>query len=145
MRPQVLIINKSKNPNPERVDESSSGYDIRSNEELTINPGERALVHTGIYLSIPPTFEAQVRPRSGLALKYGITVLNTPGTIDSSYQGEIGVILINLGHDDFKVEVGDRIAQLVFASVGRVDFIKTEDFPCKTDRGSGGFGHTGIK
>jgi len=121
----------------------SSGMDLRASESARIAVGERACVGTGLYLEIPTGYEAQVRPRSGLALKKGITVLNTPGTIDSDYRGEIKVILANLGKEDFIVEPGDRIAQMVFAPVIQVSFVKTDELE-DTGRSSGGFGSTGI-
>lgn len=121
----------------------SSGMDLRASEALTIKSGERACVATGLYLEIPLGYEAQIRPRSGLALKKGITVLNTPGTIDSDYRGEIKVILINLGKEDFVIELGDRIAQMVFSSVTHAELLKVEDLD-ETKRASGGFGSTGI-
>ena len=149
---KVQIVNKSSNPLPEYSTEYSAGMDLRANlkdEEgndkvISIVPGERVLIPTGLYLSIPYGYEGQIRPRSGLALKYGITVLNTPGTIDADYRGEIGVCLINHGNDTFDVHHGDRIAQIVFAQVEQV--LLTEVFKLKdTKRGDGGFGHTGIK
>ena len=121
----------------------SSGMDLRASEALSIKSGERACVATGLYLEIPLGYEAQIRPRSGLALKSGITVLNTPGTIDSDYRGEIKVILINLGMEDFVIELGDRIAQMVFSSVTHAELLKVEDLD-ETKRASGGFGSTGI-
>jgi len=121
---------------------SDAGMDVRSVETLVLAPGKRALVHTGLVINLPPMYEAQVRPRSGLALKQGITVLNTPGTIDSGYRGEIGVILINLGEQDFEIKVGDKIAQLVIAPVTQPEVVETEVID-ETDRGTGGFGSTG--
>ena len=149
---KVQIVNKSSNPLPEYSTEYSAGMDLRANlkdeegndEVISIVPGERVLIPTGLYLSIPYGYEGQIRPRSGLAIKYGITVLNTPGTIDADYRGEIGVCLINHGNDTFDVHHGDRIAQIVFAQVEQV--LLTEVFKLKdTKRGDGGFGHTGIK
>ena len=122
---------------------SDAGMDIRSVEDLTIAPGKRALVHTGLVMLLPPTYEAQVRPRSGLALKNGVTVLNTPGTIDSGYRGEVGVILINLGEADFTVKKGDKIAQIVIAPVTQPEIAETAEVD-ETDRGAGGFGSTGV-
>ena len=116
--------------------------DLKSVEELTIRSGCRALVHTGLVIVLPPQHEAQVRPRSGLALKFGVTVLNAPGTIDSGYRGEVCVILANFGSDDFHVAVGDKIAQLVIAPVLQPEVVETEDLG-ETDRGAGGFGSTG--
>ena len=123
---------------------SDAGMDIRSVEDLTIPAGKRALVHTGLVMALPPRYEAQVRPRSGLALKHGITVLNTPGTIDAGYRGEVGVILANFGNEDFKVSKGDKIAQVVIAPVTQPDEIVEIEEIDETDRGAGGFGSTGI-
>lgn len=125
---------------------SASGADLKADidKEVTIGPGERALIPTGIFLDIPDGFEAQVRPRSGLAIKHGITVLNTPGTIDSDYRGEIRIILINLSRDAYTITKGERIAQLVFSPVIQAEFIEKKDLSV-TERGEGGFGSTGIK
>ena len=120
-----------------------AGMDVRSIEEVTLAPGARALIHTGLVLMLPPDAEAQVRPRSGLALKHGVTVLNTPGTIDAGYRGEVGVILINLGAEPFVVEKGMKIAQLVVARVTRAEIVEVASVD-ETDRGAGGFGSTGI-
>ena len=122
---------------------SDAGMDVRSVDELTLAPGRRALVHTGLVMLLPPGYEAQVRPRSGLALKSGVTVLNTPGTIDSGYRGEVGVILANFGEADFRVKPGDKIAQIVVAPVTQAEIVETEDVD-ETDRGAGGFGSTGV-
>ena len=122
---------------------SDAGMDVRSVDELVIPPGKRALVHTGLVMLLPPLYEAQVRPRSGLALKSGVTVLNTPGTIDAGYRGEVGVILINLGEEPFAVHKGDKIAQLVIAPVTQPTVEETE-LVDETDRGAGGFGSTGA-
>ena len=121
---------------------SDAGMDVRSVDDMTLAPGKRALVHTGLVMLLPPLYEAQVRPRSGLALKNGVTVLNTPGTIDSGYRGEVGVILINLGDAEFQIKRGDKIAQLVIAPVTQPTIEET-DVVDETDRGSGGFGSTG--
>ena len=120
-----------------------AGMDVRSVEDVEIAPGARTLVHTGLVMLLPPGYEAQVRPRSGLALKHGVTVLNTPGTIDSGYRGEIGVILANFGDKDFPVAKGDKVAQLVFAPVVQPEIEETDTID-ETDRGAGGFGSTGI-
>ena len=120
-----------------------AGMDVRSIEEVTLAPGARALIHTGLVLVLPPDAEAQVRPRSGLALKHGVTVLNTPGTIDAGYRGEVGVILINLGAEPFVVEKGMKIAQLVISRVTQADIVEVASVD-ETDRGAGGFGSTGI-
>ena len=128
---------------PSYAHPSDAGMDVRSVEDLTIAPGKRALVHTGLVMLLPPKYEAQVRPRSGLALKRGVTVLNTPGTIDSGYRGEVGVILANFGEDDFQVKKGDKIAQIVIAPVTQPEIVETTEVD-ETDRGSGGFGSTGV-
>ncbi len=128
---------------PAYAHKSDAGMDLRSVDELTIPAGGRALVHTGLVMMLPPMYEAQVRPRSGLALKSGITVLNTPGTIDSGYRGEVGVILANFSQVDFKVAKGDKIAQLVIAPVTQPMVEETEVID-ETDRGAGGFGSTGV-
>ena len=122
---------------------SDAGMDLCSVEDAVIPSGGRILVHTGLVVNLPPLTEAQVRPRSGLALKHGVTVLNTPGTIDSGYRGEIGVILANFGDADFAVKIGDRIAQLVIAPVTQPTVVETDEID-DTDRGSGGFGSTGV-
>ena len=120
-----------------------AGMDVRSIEDVTLSPGARALIHTGLVLMLPPNAEAQVRPRSGLALKHGITVLNTPGTIDAGYRGEVGVILINLGTEPFVVEKGMKIAQLVVSPVAQAEVVEVTSVD-ETDRGAGGFGSTGV-
>ncbi len=124
----------------------ASGADVKADlkGETTLNPGERKLIPTGMYLDIPVGFEAQVRPRSGLALRYGVTVLNTPGTIDSDYRGEVKILLINLGKDPYVIHNRDRIAQIVFSPVIQAEFIQKRDLSV-TDRGEGGFGSTGEK
>ena len=120
-----------------------AGMDVRSVEEVTLAPGARALVHTGLVMMLPPGWEAQVRPRSGLALKHGVTVLNTPGTIDAGYRGEVGVILANFGEGPFKVARGDKVAQIVVAPVARAEIVESAEVD-ETERGSGGFGSTGV-
>lgn len=127
---------------PSYAHPSDAGMDVRSVDDLVIAPGKRALVHTGLVMLLPPMYEAQVRPRSGLALKSGVTVLNTPGTIDSGYRGEVGVILANFGEADFRVKKGDKIAQIVIAPVTQPTIEET-DCMDETDRGTGGFGSTG--
>ena len=129
---------------PSYAHPGDAGMDIRSVEDLTIAPGERALVHTGLVMVLPPGYEAQVRPRSGLALKNGITVLNSPGTIDEGYRGEVGVILANFGKEPFKVEKGSKIAQVVVAPCTRAEIVATDDID-DTERGTGGFGSTGAR
>jgi len=128
---------------PAYAREGDAGMDLCSVDDLTIAPGARALVHTGLVMALPPGYEAQVRPRSGLALKHGVTVLNTPGTIDAGYRGEVGVVLVNLGDVAFRVGKGDRIAQLVVAPVLRAETLEVDEVD-DTSRGAGGFGSTGI-
>lgn len=142
----VSIINKSTNELPAYETVASAGLDIRAHLEETVSlqPFERKLIKTGLFLEIPQGYEAQVRPRSGLALKHGITVLNTPGTIDADYRGEIGVILINLSQEVFEIQQGDRIAQLVFAKVEQAAWTQVNVLS-ETERGAGGFGSTGKK
>ena len=143
---KVNIINKGHQPLPQYATEQSAGMDLRANldESVTLKPLERKLIPTGLHIALPVGFEAQVRPRSGLALKKGITVLNTPGTIDADYRGEIGVVLINLSQEDFIVNDGERIAQMVIARHEKADFIEVEVLD-ETERGEGGYGHTGVK
>ena len=143
---QVKIVNTSKNQLPEYSTKMSAGMDVRANLEqpIILKPLERKLIPTGLYIELPKGFEAQIRPRSGLALKKGITVLNTPGTIDADYRGEIGIILINLSHEEFVIENGERICQMVIASHETVEWNLVEKLE-ETDRGAGGFGHTGKK
>jgi dUTP pyrophosphatase len=140
----VKVINKSSNTLPEYGTEHAAGLDIRAflEEPIVLKPLERVLVKTGLFLEIPVGFEAQVRPRSGLAYKNGLTVLNTPGTIDADYRGEVGVILVNLSNQEFKIENGERIAQLVFAKHEQVIWQATENLS-ETKRADGGFGSTG--
>ena len=142
----IRIVNKSKHPLPEYATAHSAGMDLRANLDtpITLAPGERALIKTGLFLELPEGTEAQVRPRSGLAFKHGVTVLNSPGTIDADYRGEVGVILINHGHEPFEVKDGERIAQLVIARYERVSFTQVVDLS-SSERGDGGFGHTGRK
>ena len=128
---------------PSYAHPGDAGMDVRSVEDVELAPGARALVHTGLVMILPPGWEAQVRPRSGLALKHGVTVFNTPGTIDAGYRGEVGVILANLGDAAFPVRKGDRIAQIVVAPVTTAD-IEEAEVVDKTDRGAGGFGSTGV-
>lgn len=143
---KVNIINKGHQPLPQYATEQSAGMDLRANldEPVTLKPLERKLIPTGLHIALPAGFEAQVRPRSGLALKKGITVLNTPGTIDADYRGEIGVVLINLSQEDFVVNDGERIAQMVIAKHEQGDFVVVEELD-ETERGAGGYGHTGVK
>ena len=140
------IINKSKHQLPKYETELSAGMDLRANLEspITLKPLERALIPTGLYIALDAGVEAQIRPRSGLAYKKGITVLNSPGTIDADYRGEIGVLLVNLSNDDFVVEDGERVAQMVIAKHEQVNW-KEVEILSETDRGAGGFGSTGVK
>ena len=142
----VQIINKSNNKLPEYATSQSAGMDLRANIEgpIILAPLERKLIHTGLHIALPVGYEAQVRPRSGLALKHGITVLNTPGTIDADYRGDIGIILINLSNEPFEIKPGERIAQLVICSYEKAEW-ELVDTLDSTDRNNGGFGHSGIK
>lgn len=141
---KINVINKSTNPLPHYETERSAGMDLRADlqESLTLNPMERSLVKTGLFIELPRKYEAQIRPRSGMALKQGITVLNAPGTIDADYRGEIGVILINLSSETQIIQPGDRIAQIVFSKVKQAKW-EVVDALSETERGDGGFGSTG--
>ena len=143
---QIKVINNSQHLLPSYETSASAGLDIRANltDSITLQPLERALVKTGIFLEIPVGYEAQVRPRSGLAFKNGVTVLNSPGTIDADYRGEVGVILINLSNENFLINNGERVAQLVFAKVEQAQWTEVEILS-DTARGEGGFGSTGVK
>lgn len=143
---QIKIINKSNHALPHYETIASAGMDLRANidEAITLKPLERTIVKTGLFIELPIGFEAQIRPRSGLAAKKGITVLNAPGTVDADYRGEIGVILVNLSNEDFTIENGERIAQLVIAKHERAEWIEVETLS-ETSRGKGGFGSTGVK
>ena len=142
---KVKIINKSKHQLPSYSTPLSAGMDLRANidESITLKPLQRKLIPTGIFIELPESYEAQIRPRSGLAIKHGITVLNTPGTIDSDYRGELKVILINLGQSDFIINSGDRIAQIIVSPVTIADFTVTDSLS-DTQRGEKGFGSTGV-
>ena len=142
----VQVINKSKHPLPAYATELSAGMDIRANisEPISLDPMQRCLVPTGLFIALPQGFEAQIRPRSGLALKKGITVLNSPGTIDADYRGEICIILVNLSAETFVIEDGERIAQMVIARHEQAAFVEV-DILDETERGAGGYGHTGVK
>jgi dUTP pyrophosphatase len=142
----IQIINKSKHSLPAYATELSAGMDIRANlsEPVTLRPMQRCLVPTGLYIALPKGFEAQIRPRSGLAIKKGITVLNSPGTIDADYRGEICIILINLSAEDFIIEDGERVAQMIIAKHEQISWEQV-DMLDDTERGEGGFGHTGKK
>ena len=143
---KVKIINQSKHPLPEYATPYSAGMDLRANLDspITLKPLERQLIPTGIFIELPVGYEAQIRPRSGLAIKHGISLVNTPGTIDADYRGEIKVILVNLSDIPFVVNDGERICQMVIAAHARVEWDET-DMLDETDRGAGGFGHTGKK
>lgn len=142
----VNIINKSHHPLPQYATAQSAGMDLRANldEPVTLNPLQRKLIPTGLYMALPAGYEAQVRPRSGLAIKKGITVLNSPGTVDADYRGEVCVVLINLSDEPFVIEDGERIAQMVIAKHEQPELIEVETLD-ETERGSGGFGHSGMK
>lgn len=142
----IKLINKSTNPLPQYATENSAGMDIRANLEnpITLQPLERTLVPTGLYIELPVGYEAQMRPRSGLALKQGITLINTPGTIDADYRGEIGVILINLSNQEVTIEHGERICQMIIAKYTQAEITEVTELST-TKRGTGGFGHTGKK
>ncbi len=143
---KIKIINKSRHALPEYATTQSAGMDLRANlaAPVTLRPLERALIPTGLYIALPEGYEAQVRPRSGLAIKKGISIVNAPGTIDADYRGEICVVLINLSNEDFVVEDGERIAQMVIARYEQAEF-ENVDVLDETERGSGGFGHTGKR
>jgi dUTP pyrophosphatase len=143
---QVKVVNKGHQPLPAYATPQSAGMDLRANidEPITLRPMERRLIPTGLHIALPAGYEAQVRPRSGLALKHGLTVLNAPGTVDADYRGEVGVLLINLGDKDFVINDGERIAQMVIARHETADFIAVEVLD-ETERGEGGYGHTGVK
>lgn len=143
---QIKIINKSQHALPNYETIASAGMDLRANltESIVLKPLERIIVKTGLFIELPIGYEAQVRPRSGLAAKKGITVLNSPGTVDADYRGEIGVILVNLSNDDFIVENGERVAQLVIAKHERAEWLEVAELT-ETSRGEGGFGSTGVK
>ncbi|MCK9254948.1 MAG: dUTP diphosphatase [Bacteroidales bacterium] len=143
---KVRIVNKSKHILPEYSTEFSAGLDLRANlyEAIVLKPLERKLIPTGLFIELPVGYEAQIRPRSGLALKHGISVLNTPGTIDADYRGEIGVILVNLSDKEFVVEDGERICQMIISKHEQAEWIEVEEL-IETERGAGGFGHTGVK
>ena len=143
---QVKVINKGKQPLPAYATTQSAGMDLRANIDspITLKPMERRLIPTGLYIALPKGYEAQVRPRSGLALKHGITVLNTPGTVDADYRGELMVLLINFSAEDFIINAGERIAQMVIARHEQAKFVEVEVLD-ETERGAGGYGHTGVK
>ncbi len=142
---KVKIINKSKHPNPNYETPLSAGMDLRANidEPITLHPLERTLVKTGLFIELPQGYEAQIRPRSGLAYKNGISIVNAPGTIDADYRGEIGVLLVNLSNENFTINDGERICQMVIAKHETVNWESVEILD-DTERGDGGFGHTGV-
>ena len=141
---KIEIINKSKHPLPDYATAQSAGMDLRANlnEPVTLGPLERALIPTGLFIALPDGYEAQIRPRSGLAIKHGISLVNAPGTIDADYRGEIGIILVNLSNEPFTVNDGERVAQMVIARYEQADLVQV-DVLGETERGTGGFGHTG--
>lgn len=143
---KIKVVNRGHQPLPAYATEQSAGMDLRANlnEPVVLKPLERKLIPTGLHIALPKGYEAQVRPRSGLALKHGLTVLNSPGTIDADYRGEIGVVLINLSQDEFTVNDGERIAQMVIARHEQAEFEEVELLD-ETERGDGGYGHTGVK
>ena len=143
---KIQVINKGHQPLPAYATPQSAGMDLRANidETIVLHPMERRLIPTGLHIALPVGFEAQIRPRSGLALKHGITVLNTPGTVDADYRGEIMVLLINFSQEDFLINDGERIAQMVIARHEQGEFIEVESLD-ETERGAGGYGHTGVK
>ena len=143
---KIKVINKGHQPLPQYATPQSAGMDLRANltESIVLKPLERCLVPTGLFIALPEGYEAQVRPRSGLALKKGITVLNAPGTIDADYRGEVGVLLVNLSQEEFVVNDGERVAQMVIARHETADFMEVAELD-ETERGAGGYGHTGVK
>jgi dUTP pyrophosphatase len=143
---KIRIVNRSKHPLPAYETIASAGMDLRANldADIVLKPLERTLVPTGLFIEIPMGYEAQIRPRSGLAIKKGITLLNTPGTIDSDYRGEIKVILVNLSNEEFVICDGERIAQMIIAAHDQAEWIEVDEL-VETERGAGGFGHTGTR
>jgi len=143
---QIKVVNRGHQQLPVYATSQSAGMDLRANIDapITLHPMERRLIPTGLHIALPEGYEAQVRPRSGLALKHGLTVLNSPGTIDADYRGEVGVLLINLSQEDFVINDGERIAQMVIARHEQADFVIVEELD-QTERGEGGYGHTGVK
>ena len=143
---KIKIVNRGSQQLPAYATPESAGMDLRANitEPIVLHPLERRIIPTGLYIALPPGYEAQVRPRSGLAFKHGITVLNSPGTIDSDYRGELGILLVNQSNEDFTVEAGERIAQMVIARHEQGEFVEVEELD-DTERGAGGYGHTGVK
>ena len=145
MMVEIRIVNRGRQPLPQYATAGSAGMDLRADidEPIVLRPPERRLIPTGLFIALPEGYEAQVRPRSGLALKHGLTVLNTPGTIDADYRGEVGVVLVNLSQEDFTIRAGERIAQMVIARCEQAQFCVVETLD-ETERGAGGYGHTGV-
>jgi len=145
MMVEIRIVNRGRQPLPQYATAGSAGMDLRADidEPIVLRPLERRLIPTGLFIALPEGYEAQVRPRSGLALKHGLTVLNAPGTIDADYRGEVGVILVNLSQEDFTICAGERIAQMVIARCEQAQFCVVETLD-ETERGAGGYGHTGV-
>ena len=143
---QIKVVNKGNQPLPKYQTAQSAGMDLRANIDapVLLKPLDRKLIPTGLHIALPEGYEAQIRPRSGLAIKKGITVINTPGTIDPDYRGDIGVVLVNISNEDFVVQPGDRIAQMVINKFEQAEFEVVEELD-ETERGEGGYGHTGIK
>ena len=143
---EIKVVNRGRQPLPQYATKQSAGMDLRANidEPIVLHPMERRLIPTGLFIALPEGYEAQVRPRSGLALKHGLTVLNAPGTIDADYRGEVGVVLINLSQEDFVINAGERIAPMVIARHEQAQFHLVEELD-ETERGAGGYGHTGVK
>lgn len=143
---KVRIVNAGRQPLPQYATVQSAGMDLRANidEDITLQPLERRLIPTGLRIALPEGYEAQIRPRSGLALKHGLTVLNTPGTVDADYRGELMVLLINLSHEPFTIHPGERIAQMIIARYEQAELVEVEELDA-TERGAGGYGHTGVK
>lgn len=143
---KIKIVNRGSQQLPAYATPESAGMDLRANvaDPVVLRPLERRIIPTGLYMELPPGYEAQVRPRSGLAFKHGVTVLNSPGTIDSDYRGELGVLLVNLSNEDFTIQAGERIAQMVIARHEQGEFVEVEELD-DTERGAGGYGHTGVK
>ncbi len=142
---EIRIVNRGRQPLPQYATAGSAGMDLRADidEPIVLRPLERRLIPTGLFIALPEGYEAQVRPRSGLALKHGLTVLNAPGTIDADYRGEVGVVLVNLSQEDFTIRAGERIAQMVIARCEQAQFCVVETLD-ETERGAGGYGHTGV-
>ena len=143
---EIKVVNRGRQPLPQYATKQSAGMDLRANidEPIVLHPMERRLIPTGLFIALPEGYEAQVRPRSGLALKHGLTVLNAPGTIDADYRGEVGVVLINLSQEDFVINAGERIAQMVIARHEQVEWEEVDTLE-ESERGAGGFGSTGVK